>query len=171
MAASRVISGIAAAAAVVLSGCSGSSSAPVRTAATASATATPMSATAYKAALRHLAQQEDKAHHTVEQALQAHTVAQVRTALKAFAADQRRAAQETAALTPPADAATANARLAAAFRDNASALDALVAKLADAKSVKASLDVVQNDPGVQHAGQELDQALTALKKLGYASGQ
>lgn len=176
MVTSRGISATSIVAAIVLSGCGGSSSAPARSAPTVGATAAsptqaPMSAAAYKAALHQLAQEEAKAHHAVEQALQAQTVAQVRTALGAFAADQRRAAQETAALRPPADAVGPNAQLATAFRDNATALDALLAKVAVAQSVKMALDDVQNDRGVQRAGEELDQALTTLKKLGYSSGE
>jgi hypothetical protein len=129
-----------------------------------------MSAAAYRTALRKVAAEENAAQHKVQGAFHAHTVSQLRSALSAFAADQRHAAQVLGALTPPADATSANAQLATAFRDNADAISTMNTTLASAKTVKQALHMVQNDHAAQQVGHEIDAALTKLKKLSYTTG-
>ena len=129
-----------------------------------------MSAAAYRNALHQVATEESTAQHRVQRAFHARTADQVRSALTAFAADQRRVAQQLTALTPPSNAATANAQLARAFNDNATALESLLTKLRGAKTAKQALRVVQNDRQAQQVGGEIDSALNKLKRLGYTSG-
>jgi hypothetical protein len=169
----RVLAGLATAClAVVTAGCgsSGSSTAGATVQPTPTPTTSPLTATAYRLHLHQVAQEENAAQHRVEQAFHAHSVAQVRADLTTFAADQRQAAQQLAALTPPADASAANADLAQAFNDNAGAIQTLLTRLPGAKTVKQALAMVQRDQAAQRVGQEIDSALAKLKKLGYTSG-
>ena len=150
-------------------GCASSGSA---SSAPSAATPTPTALTAagYRAALHQVAQEEAAAQQQVQSAFHAHSVAQVRRALAAFAADQRRAASRVGDLRPPSNAVAANDELAHAFSDNARAVASLVTKLAGTKTVKQALGTIQRDRSAQRVGREIDAALTKLKKLGYTSG-
>lgn len=129
-----------------------------------------MSAAAYRTTLHQIASDEAIAQHKVQRAFTAHTVTQVRSALQGFAADQRQVAGQLNALTPPADAADANAALAKAFADNSAAVGQALQRASSAMTAKQALAVIQRDRSAQKAGHEIDAALAMLKKLGYTSG-
>jgi hypothetical protein len=153
------------------SGSTGSGSTPAVTAlSTGTATGTALTAVAYRQALHQVAREENRAQHGVARAFQAHTVAQIRAALTTFAADQRDAAHRLTAITPPANAVNANTQLARAFGDNATTIDTLLTKLANATSVKQAIAIIQSDQTAQQIGHEIDTALAKLKRLGYTSG-
>jgi hypothetical protein len=153
-----------------------SSSGPSGTRATPATSTTPtptpivLSAAAYRQALHQVALEEDAAQHQVQQAFHASAVAQLRAGLTTFAADQHHAAHQLTTLTPPANAVAANSQLAQAFTHNATAIDALLTKLATTKTVKQALTIVQNDHAAQQVGHEIDTALAKLKRLGYTAG-
>jgi len=162
--------GLTAASLVVLTAACGSSGSSPSGTPISRTTSPPLGAAAYRSALHQVAMEENAAQHQVQRAFHAHTVAEVRATLTAFAADQREAAQRVAAITPPANASTANAQLAHAFSDNAVAIDALLTRLGAATTVKQALHAIQNDRQAQQVGHEIDSALSKLHKLGYTSG-
>jgi hypothetical protein len=146
--------------AVLVAGCGSSGSSP----------ASPLSGAAYRSALHQVAHEEGAAQNRVQAAFHARTVAQLRKTFAAFAADQRRVAARLGALTPPRDAAAANAELAKAFGDNAAAMQQLVSEISSTKTVHKALHIVQADKAAQRVGAEIDTALDKLKKLGYTTG-
>jgi hypothetical protein len=129
-----------------------------------------LSASAYRAHLATIAKQADKAQHDVEQGLQAKTVKGLRSRLATFGLADQKLGDEVAALKPPKDAEQANAGLAKAEHDNAAAIRALLPRLAKAQTPKVALQLVQHDATAAKVGGELDNALSRLKQLGYASG-
>jgi hypothetical protein len=135
-----------------------------------SAELSPLSAAAYRRVLARIGSEEDRAQHNVQLALRAHTAAEVRSALAAFAADQQHVAAALRSTVPPPDARAANAALAHAFADNAAAVRQVAARIAHAASAKAALQVIQGASTAQRAGHEIDAALGRLRKLGYTSG-
>jgi hypothetical protein len=94
----------------------------------------------------------------------------MRSGLTTFAAAEARLGDEVAALTPPANAATANVALAKAFHDAAGEMRHVATLLAPAKTSKQALQAIQRVGPTLKSGNELDAALTRLKKLGYAGG-
>ena len=167
-----VASGLIAATCVIsVSACSSSSNGPANTPPTTAAPAQPpLSAAAYKQALKDVAAQENRAQHAVQKAFHASTAAAVRHVLTAFAADQQRVSAELRATKPPADARSANAALAKAFADNAAATRAVVRQMSRATTAKAALHIIQTASGPQRSGHEIDTALARLRKLGYTAG-
>lgn len=129
-----------------------------------------LSPTAYRGQLATIAKQADHAQTEAEQALRAKTVAQIHSRLNAFAASDNRLADEITALKPPADAEQANTALAKAEHDMAHTIRSLLPRLAQATSAKAAIGLIQNDRQATQAGDELDTALSRLKKLGYTRG-
>jgi hypothetical protein len=164
-----ITSAIATGSIAVITGCSSSGSAPASTGAPPAASR-PLSTPAYKLQLHAVAVQESQAQQSVQAAFRAKSVAKIRTLLSTFATDQSSAAQRLEGLTPPPNAAVANAQLAKAFNDNAAAIQTLIAKLAHAKTPKQALQIVQGDKAAQRVGGEIDAALNKLKKLGYTTG-
>jgi hypothetical protein len=132
-----------------------------------SSTTTPLTAQQYKRFLRQLAQREDRAHVSFEQSLHGRGVPQLKQALITYASDQEGVASELSAVKPPQNAQAAQAELEKASRDTATAIHAVIPKVAEAKSLQAALLVIQNAKGAQRAGQETDAALAQLQKLGY----
>jgi len=128
------------------------------------------SAGAYRAKLATIATEADKAQHNVEQALQARTVATIHARLSAFAAADERLGDQIDALKPPTDAEQANTALANAEHDMADTVRSLLPRIAQARTAKAALTLLQNDKQAAKTGQELDAALSQLKKLGYTKG-
>jgi hypothetical protein len=166
----RLATGLAVVPALIASACSSTSSPTAPPPHVGGATPASVSAAAYRTALHRVALEENAAQHKVQAAFHARTVSQVRTALATFSVDQRHAAQQIAAVSPPANAVTANAELARAFNDNAVAINAILKRIARAKNVKQALGIVQNDQQAQRVGHEIDTALNKLRKLGYTSG-
>lgn len=129
-----------------------------------------LSTAAYKHELKQIAQEESRAQHAVQAAFHAKTATAVRDALSAFADDQQQVSDELSSVVPPANAQSANAALAHAFADNATATRAVVRQLAGATTAKAALDIIQGATGAQRSGREIDAALGRLRKLGYTAG-
>jgi len=156
-----IIIGAVIAAAVACGGSSGSS--PTTSAA--------LTAPQYKAALAQIAHQESVAQRSVGAAFHAKTISALHRAIAGFAADQARVARELTALRPPANAVVPNSELAKAFSDNATATRAVLSRIDHAPSVTRALALIQAAKGPQQTGQEIDQALSKLRRLGYATGR
>jgi hypothetical protein len=135
-----------------------------------STTTTPMTAQQYTQFLKGLSQEEDQAHKALDQALQAKTVSEIHQGVQAFAADQTDAADKVSKVTPPANAQAANDQLEKAFRDISASITAVLPQLESAGSAQQAIQVIQQAKGPQQTGQELDAALSQLKKLGYTQG-
>jgi major membrane immunogen (membrane-anchored lipoprotein) len=125
-----------------------------------------LSANEYRARLTSLSQREDKAHADVEKAARSSSVAEIRSGLSKFAADQAANGNEVANLKPPKDAEAANALLARGLRDTSSEVRALVARLSRVKAPKAALTLI-NKTQTTRGGAETDRALSELQKKGY----
>lgn len=165
-----VATGIVAGSLALVAGCSSSGSSGTPTPTSSSHAPTPLSAAAYRQALHGIAQEETQAQARVGAALHATTVGDLANGLITFAADQGHVAAQLRGLTPPADAAAANAQLARAFDANASVTEALVARLVKAKTVAQAQRMIKNDKTARRAGTKIDAALKKLKELGYTSG-
>jgi hypothetical protein len=135
-----------------------------------STTTTALSAQQYTQFLKGLSQQEDQAHKALDQTLQAKSVSEIQQGVQAFAADQTNAANKVSNVTPPANAKVANDQLEKAFKDIAAAIQAVLPQIQSASSPQQALNVIMKAKGPQQAGQELDAALSQLKKLGYTQG-
>lgn len=129
-----------------------------------------LSPSAYRAKLATIGREANRAQAQVEQGLHAKSVAEIRTRLSTFANAAQKLGDEVAALKPPKNAKAANALLARGEHDTASATRAVLPQLAKLKSVKAALSFLNKSQGSAKGGRELDQALTELKKMGYAKG-
>jgi hypothetical protein len=125
---------------------------------------------AYTSDLTKISKDAGKAHQRLEQgAPHAATVAQVQTLLQRFATDEDKVGDEVSKLKPPKDAAAANAELARGQHDDAAEIRAVLPKLATYKSVQQAFGYLQK-LGRTKGGQETDQAIATLKRLGYTSG-
>jgi hypothetical protein len=129
-----------------------------------------LSPSAYRAKLAKIGREANTAQSQVEQGLQAKSVAEIRTRLTTFANATQKLGDEVAALKPPKNAEAANALLARGEHDTASATRAVLPHLAKLRSVKAALSLLNKSQGNAKGGRELDQALTELKRMGYAKG-
>jgi len=129
-----------------------------------------LSPSAYRAKLAALGREANAAQGQVEKGLHAKSVAEIRTRLSTFANATQKLGDEVAALKPPKNAEAANALLARGEHDTAGATRAVLPQLAKLKSVKAALSFLNRSEGNAEGGRELDQALTELKKMGYAKG-
>jgi hypothetical protein len=125
---------------------------------------------AYRAKLASIGREANTAQAQVEKGLHAKSVAEIRTRLSTFANAAQKLGDEVAALKPPKNAEAANALLARSEHDTASATRAVLPQLAKLKSVKTALSFLNKSQGNAKGGRELDQALTELKKMGYAKG-
>jgi hypothetical protein len=148
------------AAAGLVAGCSSSGSSP----------ATPKNATtAYAEVVQRIATDELAAQQRAAQAFATKSLAAMRKGLKTFELAQIGLAAKLAALMPPADATAANAALVQAFTESASAIQSLVDRTAQARSVASAFDVIQSDRAVKQAGKAIGTAMKQLQTLGYLS--
>jgi len=129
-----------------------------------------LSPSAYRAKLTAIGHEANTAQGQVEKGLQAKSVAEIRTRLSTFANATQKLGDEVVALKPPRNAEAANALLARGEHDTVSATRAVLPQLAKLKNVKAALSLLNRSEGNAKGGRELDQALTELKKMGYAKG-
>jgi hypothetical protein len=151
-----------------LAGCGGSSGGPSGgPAPSASSTAGALSAAEYRQALQAVSQQADESQGLVQKILNAKSVAAVKTGLAAYAQGHQALTAAVSQLHPPADGVAANEQLAKAFADTSAAIRSLLPKVAEAKSAKAALALIQRAKAPQKAGQEIDAALQRLRALGY----
>jgi hypothetical protein len=130
----------------------------------------PFSKQEYKAFLAKLSQRENKAQAQIQRGLQAKSAAKLAAALESFSGNEKQASEELASITPPGDAASANAALAAAFGRAATEGQKAAGDIADAGSVGQAIKQLQEEKGAQEAGQEIDAAIAELNKLGYTGG-
>jgi len=158
----------AVAAAMLVAGCG--SSGGSKTGATSAKSSSPMSRAQYAQRLHAVAAQEAAAQLSVRKAAGATSVAQLRKTLSGFVGQQKAIAQELGALRPPADAVAANQLLAKGFGDNAAATAQALASIKNAASPKTALATLGRSRAGQSSGQEIDDALGRLKKLGYTKG-
>ena len=129
-----------------------------------------LSASDYRAKLATLGKEVTTAQAGIQQALKAKTVADLSARLKAFADAESRIGTEVGKLNPPKDAKTANEELAKGQRDIATAIRNLATQVGKAASVQAGLKLLEQDQAAGSAGQAVDHAIAALKKLGYSEG-
>ena len=125
-----------------------------------------LSASQYRARLASLSHREDKAHADLDKVMRSNRVAEIRSQLLKFAADQEADGNEVANLKPPKDAQAANALLARGLHDTSSELRALIARLSKVKAPKAALTLI-NKTQTTRGGAETDRALSELQKKGY----
>jgi hypothetical protein len=129
-----------------------------------------LSAAAYRSQLAKISKQADAAHGAVDRgAPAAKTVAQVEALLRRYGAAEARIGGEVSALNAPDNAKAANAELARGEQDDASEIHALLPKLAKFKTVQQTFAYLQK-LGHTKGGQEQDDAISKLKKLGYTTG-
>lgn len=129
-----------------------------------------LSAAAYKAQLAKISKRSDAAHGAIERgAPSAKTVAQVQTLLRHYGTAEARIGAEVSKLKAPKNAEAANAELARGERDDATEIQALLPKLAKFKTVQQAFAYLQK-LGHTKGGQEQDEAISKLKKLGYTTG-
>jgi len=125
-----------------------------------------LSASNYRSHLETIAKESDAAQHAVEKGFQSTSVPQLVKVLSVFGAVEKRIGDEVAALKPPKDAEAANTELATGQHDTASEVQALLPKIKKMPSAKAAIAYLSKTPTTK-GGQEVDEALTMLKKLGY----
>ena len=124
----------------------------------------------YRSELAKISRQADAAHGAVDRtAPKATTVADVQEVLRKFATAEDRIGDEVAKLKTPADARAANAELARGEHDDATEIRALLPKLTKFNSVPQAFGYLQSVSRTK-GGQEEDDALAKLKKLGYTNG-
>lgn len=129
-----------------------------------------LSKTAYRSRLATISKHADSAHAAVESgAPKAKKVSQVAALLRQFAAAEDRLGNEVSKLDAPKDAAAANAELARGEHDDATAIRAVLPKLSKFKTVQQAFGYLQR-LGHTKGGQEQDEAIAKLKKLGYTTG-
>lgn len=129
-----------------------------------------LSAAAYKARLAKISKQSDAAHGAIDRgAPSAKTVAQVQTLLRHYGTAEARIGAEVSKLKAPQNAEAANAELARGEREDAAEIQALLPKLVKFKTVQQAFAYLQK-LGHTKGGQEQDEAISKLKKLGYTTG-
>jgi nucleoid-associated protein YgaU len=124
---------------------------------------------AYRARLATIAKEADKAQSDVEKGLRAKSMVELEARLRAFATAEDRLGDEVSALKPPKDAEAANSELARGGHDTATAVRAVLPKLAKFTSPKSAISFLTK-LGNAKGGHEVDDALSQLKKLGYTKG-
>lgn len=122
----------------------------------------------YKARLAAIGQESNSTQALISKGLSAKKVPVLVAALGQFATAQDRLANEVAALKPPSKAVAANKQLAQGLHDLASAVRKVAKKLKTVPTVAKAKVLLNKDTTGIKAGQEVDAALTALTKLGYA---
>jgi hypothetical protein len=124
----------------------------------------------YRSELKKVSREAGEAHGAVEAAApQAKTVAQVQAVLRNFAKAEDKLGTDISNLKVPSDAQSANAELARAQHDDATAIRAILPKLAKFKSAQQAFAYLQT-VGNTKGGPEGDDALKQLKRLGYTNG-
>ena len=148
---------IVAVAVLLLAGCGGSGGSP------------RLSASAYRAKLTQIKQEAATAQANVAKGLQAKSLAELQQKLDAFASDTQRIGDEVAKLNPPQDAEAANTELAAGLHETARATKVASTKIAGLHTPTEAIAYLESSPANAKGARQVDEALTKLKKLGYAS--
>jgi len=152
----RGVLAIAAIAVLLLAACGGSGS-------------PRLSANAYRAKLTHIKQEAATAQANVAKGLQAKSLTELQQKLDAFASDTQRIGDEVAKLNPPQDAEAANTELAAGLHETARATKVASTKIAGLHTPTEAIAYLESSPANAKGARQVDEALTKLKKLGYAS--
>ena len=129
-----------------------------------------LSAKDYRSRLATIGQEANKAQADVEKGLHATSVADLGGILENFADADQRLGDEVSALKPPKDAEAANAELAQGEHDLADEARSAAVALANIKTPKAALALLNTRLQGAKGAQELDHGLTELKKKGYTKG-
>jgi len=106
----------------------------------------------------------------IQKAMHAKSIAEIERALRAYGSAQDRPGDQVAALQPPVNAQAANSELARGEHDTATEVRAVLPKLAGFNTPKSALPYINKQLGNAKGGNEEDQAITKLKKLGYTKG-
>ena len=123
----------------------------------------------YKARLQAIAAESNKSQAVIGKGLQSKNMAALLTALGQFAQLEDHLGMEVGALKPPPNAVAPNKQLAKGLHDIASAVRGVVVKLKGVTSITKATAILNKDTNGTKAGAEVDDALTKLGKLGYAS--
>jgi hypothetical protein len=129
-----------------------------------------MTTAAYKAKIAAIGKEADTAEKQVVAGMQAKSTAALADTLATFAAAEEKMSREVAAIDPPTDAKAANEQLARGLHDIAQATSDALPQVRAAATATAAINALNRSTAGQKAGQEIDQALAQLKKLGYATG-
>jgi hypothetical protein len=123
----------------------------------------------YKAKLQAIAAESNKSQSVIGQGLGSKKMPALLVALGQFAKLEDHLGNEVSALSPPANAVAPNKQLAKGLHDIASAVRGVVVKLKGVTSITKATAILNKDTNGTKAGAEVDDALTKLRKLGYAS--
>jgi hypothetical protein len=148
---------VVASAVLAAAGCGGSSS-------------PRLSGADYKAKIAAIGKEADTAQTKVETAMQAKTTTSLAAILTAFSSAEEKMSKEVAGLNPPQDAQAANDQLAKGLHDISQATSDVLPQIRSAANPAAAIAILNKSSDGQKAGQELDQAITKLKSLGYTTG-
>jgi cell pole-organizing protein PopZ len=129
-----------------------------------------LSADAYRKQLVLIKQEAAQAQEHVAQGLQAKTLAELRQKLGAFADSTQRIGDEVAKLKPPENADAANTELADGLHETASATRDVSKAVAGLHTAREAISYLEHQPSNQKGAHHVDEALTRLKQLGYATG-
>jgi len=129
-----------------------------------------LSAGAYKAKIAAIGAEANKAQTAVESGMQAKTTAALVATLTTFAGSEEKISKEVDALDPPKNAQAANDELSRGTHDVSAAIQDLIPEIKDAATPAAALAIISKSSAGAKAGQEIDHAITELRKLGYTSG-
>jgi hypothetical protein len=129
-----------------------------------------LTAAEYRAKLAGLGKEADAAQAGFEQGLKAKSVHEVAVRLKAFAAAEDGLADKVGKLKPPDDAKAANEELAAGLHAIVDAVREALPRVEASTTRAGAVIVLEHSEAGASAGQQVDHALNALKKLGYTKG-
>jgi hypothetical protein len=129
-----------------------------------------LSASDYKAKIAAIAKEANQAQTGVDGAMHAKTTTSLAATLTAFADAEEKISKEIDALEPPENAQTANDELAKGTHDVSVAVEDVIPQVKSAASPAAAIALLDKSSEGTKAGQEVDHAITELRKLGYTSG-
>jgi hypothetical protein len=129
-----------------------------------------LTAKEYKAKIAAIGKEANSAQSTIQSGISSNSTVKLATAMTAFAAAEEKMSKEVGDLNPPKDAEKANDQLSHGLHDISSAIQDVVPKVKAAASTSAAMALLNKSTDGVKAGNEVDQALSQLQKLGYAPG-
>jgi hypothetical protein len=129
-----------------------------------------LTAAQYKAKISAIGKEATSAQTGIQSGLSSNSTAKLATAMTAFAAAEEKMSKEVGDLNPPKNAEKANDQLSQGLHDISSAIEDIVPKVKAAASTSAAMALLNKSTDGVKAGHEVDQALSQLQKLGYATG-
>jgi hypothetical protein len=129
-----------------------------------------MSPSEYKAKIAAIGKEANQAQTGVDGAMHAKTTASLAATLTAFAHAEEKISKEIDGLSPPKEAQAANDELAKGTHDVSVAVENVIPQVKSAASAAAAIALLNKSSAGAKAGQEIDHAITQLRRLGYTTG-